>query len=345
MSAYQNLVGGRTPVKTMSMLAQMGLGTVGEVTSGTVGGKMSTSTVLKDIKDSALFQSNPAEWYRTTFLGALAAHGVTDEADILKWTNLLLSNRNASGQASILDTQTIQAIRDANLAKNAQGADQVIKQYNQDPNQKWTDLSAKYKNMLVELGEAALPLVTKAMGYLLTAVKGITSFAHNFPTTTKWILGIGAALGGLAVIGGTLTLFVAGISGLALIPGIATLGGVLVSAAAGLAAIAVPLIALAGVAASSYAVTSWLDKKFHWSEKLGALYSGQDDYNPNNPADKGKYIYHGKGGSGTTVHTQINLDGRTVADVVSNHQALAFKPVGGEAFDPTMTLPSVGMNY
>jgi hypothetical protein len=106
------------------------------------------------------------------------------------------------------------------------------------------------------------------------------------------------------------------------------------------------LLALAGVAASSYAITTWLDKKFHWSEKLGALYSGQDDYNPNKGFEKGKYVYHGNGGSTVTLkQPPIYLDGRLISDNTAGHLANSLAaPVGGQAFDSTMTLPSVGLN-
>jgi hypothetical protein len=354
MSLYQNLVAGRTPVKTMLALQDMGIGTVGQVTHGTVGGKTSTSLVMTGIKDAALLQSDPPEWFRTVLLPALASHNINDEASILKMTNDLLSNRRASNSGSIMSTQQLQIMRDAALTKNALGADKVIKQYSDDPNAKWTDMTSKWKNMLVEIGEAALPLVTKAMSYLIPVLKGITSFAHSFPTTTKLLVGSFAALAGLAVAGGTLTLITAGFRGLALIPGLTKVGGGLGSIASGLVNLAgglpgvLGLLGRAGLVgaagAAGYVAGSWLNSHFHLAEKIGGFLSGQNDYDPNK--GRGPYVASGKIGRAIAVHTAVNLDGHKIADVVSHHQANGMDGgAGGQMFDPTLTLPDVGLNF
>jgi hypothetical protein len=350
MSGWQNLMAGRTPVKTMYALADMGLGTIGEIVHGTVGGKQSKSIVLENIKDSQLYQENPTEWYRSTFLPLLAEHGVKDEAGILKWTNLLLSARTASGQASIMDTQTLQAIRDASLAKNAMGADDVIKKVGEDPNSRWNDLSKKYQNMLVELGEAALPLVTKAMGGLLDVIRGITWLAREFPTTTKILVTAFAALAVSAAVGGAIALTAAGIQGLGLALKLGKgLGPMLLESATGVTSFGSALGKLGMVAAAGaagYAAGTYLNQKFHLDEKIGGFFDHllNGSYDPNKPAGHSQYVYAGKGGHAVTVHTQINMDGRKVADAVSTHQAMAFKPTGGALFDPSMAVPSVGMN-
>jgi hypothetical protein len=270
-------------------------------------------------------------------------------------TNDLLSNRRASNSGSIMSTQTLQVMRDAALTKNALGADNVIDQLKRDPNQRWIDLSAQYKNMLVELGEAALPLVTKAMSYLLPVIKGITSFAHSFPTATKLLVGSFAALAGLAVAGGTLTLITAGFRGLALIPGLANVGGGLGSVASGLVNLAgglpgvLGLLGRAGLVgaagAGAYALTDLVANKWlGLDSKIGGWLSGQNDYDPNK--GHGPFVAAGKGGRAVAVHTQINMDGHKIADVVSHHQANGMDTgAGGQAFDPTLTLPDVGLNF
>ncbi len=353
MSGYQNLVAGRTPVKTLYALQDMGLATLGQVTHGTVGGKTSTSVVMKSLKDSDLYQSNPTEWYRKTFLGALAEHGITDTPTILKMTNDLLSNRTASNQASIMDTQTLQVIRDALLTKNAMDQNQVIEQYNKDPNQRWTDLTAKYKNMLVELGEAALPLVTKALSGMLAVIRGITVFAQHFPTTTKLLVGAFAVLAGLTAAGGAIALIAAGFRGLALIPGITSLGGALSSVAGGLGALAgklggvggllgkAGLIGAAGLA--GYELGSWLNDKFKLDEKIGAALS--PTYDPNKQAPS-RFVTQPKPDSQVRVHTQINMDGRKVSEIVSGHIADGMgNNSGGMMYDPTLSAAPVGLNF
>ena len=135
MSLYQNLVAGRTPKKTMAMLQEFGLGHLAMEKHATVGGKSLKSLVMRDVKDSALLQSDPATWMQTVFLPALAKKHITDQPAILKATNDLLSNRTASNQASIMTTQLLQLMRDADLAKNAMGYDQTLDTWRKDPEQ------------------------------------------------------------------------------------------------------------------------------------------------------------------------------------------------------------------
>lgn len=355
MSIYQNLVAGRTPVKTMHLLEDYGLGKIGQKTSGTVGGRSSTSnTFALNPAYAAVLQADPVEFFRSIFLPKLAAKGITSEAGILKATNDLLSNRTASGQASIMTTQLMQIARDAALTKNAMGDKQVIDQYKKDPNSQWGDLSAKYTNLMLELGEAALPLVVKAIGGLISVVKGLTDFARNFPTTTKVLMVAFSGLGALMLAGGAVTLIVAGFKalGLALLLSKgAGLGAMLMETASGIGALSLQLAKagigqIAAVGAAGYAgyqAGSWLNNKFHLDEKIGGLFS--QSYDPNATATRGKSTIAGKGGSGLTVHTQINMDGRKVADAVTAHQARGVaSPYGGANFDGTMHPATVVMN-
>ncbi|MDE2000890.1 MAG: hypothetical protein KGI52_18410, partial [Burkholderiales bacterium] len=142
MSLYQNLVAGRTPKKAMAMLQELGLGKLAMQEHGTVGGKPLKFMVMTDIKDSALLRENPAEWMRSVLLPTLTQHGITNQSDILKSVNDLISNRTASDQASIMTTQLMQLLRDANLARNAMGYEQTLQTWRNDPNATYADLHA-----------------------------------------------------------------------------------------------------------------------------------------------------------------------------------------------------------
>ncbi|MCK4121407.1 hypothetical protein HFK83_03355 [Ralstonia pseudosolanacearum] len=271
MSIYQNLVAGRTPKKTMAMLQEFGLGELTMQEHGTVGGKSMKNLVMKNIKDGDLLQSNPAEWMRSTLLPALASKGITDEKGILKAVNDLLSNRNASGQASIMSTQLLQVMRDANLTKNAMGAQQTIDQYKKDPNSKFADMQAKYNGLLVELGLIALPPVIRALETLIPMVRSAATWAREHSTATKLLMGAFAGLAGAMAIGGTVLLLTAAFRGLGLALTFQAIGGVggivklaaviggtgstaLVGALAALASpIGIAVLALGTLAAAAYA--------------------------------------------------------------------------------------------
>jgi len=225
MSIYQNLVAGRTPKKTMAMLQEYGLGELAMQEHGTVGGKSMKSLVMQNIKNADMLQANPAEWMRSTLLPALASKGITDEKGILKAVNDLLSNRNASGQASIMSTQLLQLVRDANLTKNAMGAQQTIDQYKKDPNAKFADLQAKYNGLLVELGLIALPPVIRALETLIPMIRSAATWAREHSTTTKLLMGAFAGLAGAMAIGGTILLVTAALRGLGLALAFQAIGG------------------------------------------------------------------------------------------------------------------------
>ncbi len=230
MSIYQNLIAGRTPKKTMELLQDFGFGKVGETVSGTVGGKRSTTTkfTLYD-KYSQMLQADPVAFFRDMVVPQLAAHGITGDRDILKTINDMLSNRNASGQASIMSTQIIQAIRDANLTKNAMGVGQVEDAFKKDPNARWLDLMTKYKNLMIEIGEAALPLATKAISGLIDVVQGITNFAREFPALTRGLVVGFGVLSGLIATGGVIALTTAAFKSLGLVIGLVKDAGLLLS--------------------------------------------------------------------------------------------------------------------
>jgi hypothetical protein len=108
MSVYQNLIAGRTPKKTMSIIQDFGLGSMHEVISGTLGGKRSTTATFSLFDQYArMLQSDPVGFVKDALLPLQASHGVTSEAAILNTVNDLASNRNASGQLSIISTQMV----------------------------------------------------------------------------------------------------------------------------------------------------------------------------------------------------------------------------------------------
>jgi len=203
MSTYQNLIAGRTPKKTMGMLAEFGLGDLKMETHGSVGGKQIKSLVMGNIKGGDLLQANPPEWIRSVFLPALAAHGVTSESEILKATNDLISNRTASNQASIMGTQQLQLIRDANLSKNAMGVSQVQQAYKDDPNSKFADLKAKWNGLMVNIGIAILPLAIRALEKITPLLISMAEWVDKNKESVK-SFGLGLAVFSGFLIGGGL---------------------------------------------------------------------------------------------------------------------------------------------
>ncbi|OIN44507.1 phage tail tape measure protein [Pseudomonas costantinii] len=203
MSGYQNLIAGRTPKKTMALLQEFGLGTLAMETHGAVGGKPLKAMVMKNIVGADVFQANPAEWIRAYALPAAAKHGITNQSDILKFVNDIFSNRTASNQNSIISTQQLQLIRDANLTKGAMGADQTIQAYKDDPNSKFADLRAKWNGLMINIGIAVLPLAIRALEKITPLLISAANWVDKNRESVK-NFGLGLAIFSGFLIGGGL---------------------------------------------------------------------------------------------------------------------------------------------
>lgn len=371
MSLYQNLIGGRTPKKTMALLQEYGLGHIEMQEHATVGGKSLKSMVMTDIASRDLLQTNPPEWMRTVFLPALAAHGVTKEGDILRVTNDLLSNRTASNQASIMTTQLLQILRDANLAKNAMGYDQVVKAYSDDPNSKFANLQARWADAMRELGTIVLPVAIKGVQGLTTICEKIIKFSEDWPVVTKGLVGMFGVLSAAALAGGTIALARAGFQGLDLIlgaQGIAASAKAAGTSLLGMAATIGKLGALGVAGAAGWEVGSWLHEHLIAGTKaddyIGEIMARVAAALGNKDAQNALDVNHGQTsqagwGRGsinpvaTPAHrhpvainnTIVMPDGKVLAKVVTREQGreMSRPQTGTSSFDPRMSpMPAGG---
>lgn len=354
MSTYQNLVAGRTPKKTMAMLQEFGLGKLAMEEHRTVGGKSMKSLVMRDVKESGLLQSDPATWMRTVFLPSLAKKGITSEAGILKATNDLLSNRNASNQGSIMTTQLLQLVRDANLAKNAMGYNATLDAYKKDPNSKFADAQAKWENLMIALGEQVLPLAIKALEKLNPMLEHLANWMHDHSSTVKALafefVGLGVALVGL----GSLALIAAGFNAISLAvttltggAGVTLLGGAL----AGLAApIAIAVAAIGTIALALYAFRPFSKKEIDNAggvrtsltpaaqerlKKSGDLSSMDNDFKPYATPPVSR-----KNNAAPVIHNHFHVDSKEVASVMISPRSL-----GPSGINPTAMPMLPGMNF
>lgn len=163
MSLYQNLIAGRTPKKTMAALADAGLGEIGEVVSGSVGGKTIKSTVLKNIKDEQMLREDPAGWLMKYGAEAAKRAGKTTDSEIIGFMNNLVSNRQGSNMAANFTTQQLQAMRDAKLVAGAKGVQGTIDAFKGTAPGAEADFVAAWTSLKTEMGAGVLPAVTKIL--------------------------------------------------------------------------------------------------------------------------------------------------------------------------------------
>jgi hypothetical protein len=179
MSLYQNLVGGRTTKKTMAALEAAHLVTLGSVNTGTVGGKKSTSTQISSIVDEKMLRENPGLWLMTYATKAAKDAGATNDSEVVSFVNKLISNRTGSNMGALFTTQSLQALRDNKLVKNAMGAQQTVETWKQTAGGKEGEFIAAWGNFKTEFGTLALPAFTNMLVNGAGFLRGVTDFMHN----------------------------------------------------------------------------------------------------------------------------------------------------------------------
>jgi hypothetical protein len=366
MSIYQNLVQSRGTITAQQELYRLGLLDKNKVQFNQLGqlkkalpGAFTGSGVLEKEGELALLEK--------VLLPAFAAKGISGEEAIVREMGMILGNRTGSGLMSRIYQQreTLKMQSEANKsAKDINGLDALGRNTLAG---KELELHAKWRDVLKELGTAVLPIAIKAVEGLTVMIKGFIGFAREFPTLTKWLtVGFGV-LAGLVAAGGALTLATVGFKalGLALVVGKgAGLGSMLLEAAGGLGVLGKATLAL-GAIWGAY-------KVFELGAALYDLHKANNRegvvVNPESkaraialgfmPPDKVERSAYGAGNqvavespyisgrttAGQPIHTTVNIDGRKVAESVTQHQAKAANrpQTGMTSFDGRQALTPAG---
>lgn len=225
MSAYQNLVAGRTTKKTMASLQELGLAKLGQVNHGNVGGKDYKTVQITEMQDAKTLRENFPQWIMNNVIPALEKRGITDIGGQAAAVNSILSNRTGSNLGVAFATQFVQTLRDAKMVKNAMGVDATINAYKNDPNSKFADLQAKYNGLLVELGIVILPMAIKVLDKLIPALRGMSEWIERNQGLAKGLVSAFAMLAGGLAIRGTVLLLSAAFRGLGIALLFANAGG------------------------------------------------------------------------------------------------------------------------
>jgi hypothetical protein len=371
MSAYQNLAQGRGSLRAAKELVGMGL----------IDPKMieyTTTGTIKQIKPGALKDSftmaqNQFEYYEKNVAPQLA--GLSKQEAFLK-IGSMFSNRTAANLFSTFYNDAPSIKRVFGMARQADGIDGVYSKAGETMAGKMADLSARWRDVMKDLGLVVLPIAIRATESLTNGLKSVISFAREFPLVTKGLVGLFGVLSTAAAAGGAILLAKTAIGGLSLV-----LGG---AGKAGLVAAIAPLIgsggSLALVAAgvvglgAALAGLSWLAKSFtaskndgephpgeHWVN--GALRGGAGGSWESNRRSLGRgrgyEVWNGSGwfkesdaaGGGrgfvNPAKAQVNvtvinkLDGKGLTTtVVQEMSRRASRPQSGSSlFDPNMGLP------
>jgi hypothetical protein len=313
----------------------------------------------RSIAGSELFKTNPFRYVQEVLLPALRAHGIVDSADQSAVIDQLFSNRNAGRIANIFGTQGPRIMKDFDLISGAGSTSAYAQMMKHDPKMGYKALGAQWENLKTSLGIALIPVLIPFLRNLTTAFNALAGFAERHPTLTQGLMLTFTALSALATIGGGLLIASAGIKLLApaltaftvlgplfpttvvamrAVPSILmALGTTVVSLGTiGAATAAILLAALAPIAYHKE-IANWIDNK---SPGVGDFL-----YKATTPSEWFSSSPPSGGKKPIQVSTQVNLDGRQFANVISDHQYYDMNRdlSSGSGFDGRLSFASPGV--
>jgi hypothetical protein len=221
MSIYQNLVQSRGTVTAQQELYRLGLLDPSKVTFNKLGalkkalpGSFQGSTILENEGELALLQK--------VLLPAFAAHGITSPEAITREFGMILGNRTGSGLMARIFQQQPTLLKQIAANRNAFGINQMVSAAAGTATGKEADLLAKEATLKLKIGQIILPYYVRGLELAAKALERINAFVSAHPQLTKFAIEGFALVSVLAVIGGSLTMVVAGFRGLLLLRGVGT---------------------------------------------------------------------------------------------------------------------------
>jgi hypothetical protein len=333
MSAYNNLAQGRSTVRAATELMKLGLldpsmveytkiGTIKQVRPGA-------------LKDTAGFGSNPYQWMQEVLLPAMRARGITSESGVLAEMGVLFGNRTASSLFSLMFLQQEKIAKNMKLSQNAMSTDELIKLARSSPQGAEEALSKAWENLKIASGEALIPIIIPALNALASVLRLIGSEAARHPYLFNTLIYGFAGLSAALLFSGSVLILKAAFLGLRIaVPLLTTplsalaalpLAGI----ASGLGLVVAALAALAPIVFHKQ-IAGFIDS--HAPAIGDSLLSASNFLSGMKPSNSNRSYVPSPSGNAINVQTQVNLDGRQLASVVSQHQASA---ANGPATSPS----------
>ena len=324
MSAYNNLAQGKSTVRAAREMMRLGLLDPKNVDYDKIG-------QVKSIHPGALkgmdqFTSDPFEWMKSVLIPSMAAKGITGEKAILNEMGAIFGNRTGSNLFSLMYLQQDKIAKNMAISKNAMGVDQLVKMAKSSPQGAEMALGKSWENLKIAAGEALIPIVIPALLKLAEGFRSLGGVIDRHPTLFKYLVEGAAALSALALAGGSILILTAGVKAVGLLARFAlplsTMAGIpLAGMASGLGLLTAALAALVPILYHKQ-IAAWIDS--HAPAVGDALLATRDFLTSGAKPSSGNRGYAPpSSGKSTTVHTQVNLDGRQIATAVSQHQARA----------------------
>lgn len=327
---------------------------------------------IKDIsgnplKDANLYSSSPYEYFKKDILPAYAKAGITKPQDIYRENAILFGNTGGKF-FSIMYRQLHNIQLSVDAQKKTKGINASVNAAKNTAAGQLLNYQKQMETLQTQLGLVILPTLIRALKWLNPHLKAMADWIGEHSTLTKGLVIVFAALGGLAMVSGGI---VAIGGAFTMIAGAMTAGGGLAAGLVAFGGALLPLVQLGVVAALAYKFGSALDsliEKFpavdnaigslaaHVMSAFGVK-SAEDaiKYHDGMTPEARKTLemmhqYHmawEQRQHQVTHVTNVHLDGKKIATVVTKHQAnAATKPQSGRSgYDPTVAAPPIGLNY
>lgn len=326
MTAFNRLTGiTRVPNQVAHELVNNGLWDGSRIDWNSQGGiKRMKGNPLRDMQT---FSDSPIDWYQKNILPMYAKMKLSP-ADMNR-EDALIGGRTGGLMFSLFRRQQGAISNSVEAQRKTLGIDQMYGAAGGTLNGKIIDMQKKWANLLERLGEAVLPLAVKGLNALIPAIAAVTHWMAANPGKLQMFAKAAVLVGGALIGFGVVAIGVAAFAALAA-------GGEVALLVAGFGAIV--------GAVSTFVVLNWgaitgaFDKlKSVIGGFLNWLIHGDGQIKPGGYAQafgnsmNGRSAVPPAANSNLHVHTAINLDGKKLAQAVTQHQV---KGAGGPANGP-----------
>ncbi len=340
MSMYSAVVQGTVSQKALKVWDQLGLLDPSKV----VWTKVHEAKGVQPggIRGWQTFMENPFEWTQKFLVPALAKAGYTTQQQQTQAISYLFPNRTAGFVATQMAEQAWKFERDRKLIGDTKGINNYAQLMAMSPQMQEEALHKRFEALRTVVGMQLIPILLNVLPPLIHFLQRVVDLGRAHPAGLGLLIKTFAALGALLLVGGAAAAIAASIgliaTGFGAVSAIAgTLGALLIPGGAlilGLGALAVGIAGLHKLFPGL--PTSSAGTHFGIPGPMGAFFSAGSSWGES-------IANHFRSNSGhTTVHTQVNLDGKQIGHAVTQHQAgqMDKPPVAPNSFVGGLAYPS-----
>lgn len=197
MSAYQTVVAGVIPQKSLTTWQALGLLDPNKVKMNRVGSM--TGIEPGAVQGTDLFMKNPLKWSQQVLLPALVKAGFTSQEDQKKELSYLFPNRTAGFVMTQMTEQAWKFQRDQNLIRQTKGLDSYQTLLKNDPQLAAMALQQQWNSLMAILGYQVMPALLSAASAFTPVLASMGSFFKDNQWAAQGLVfslvGLTAALG------------------------------------------------------------------------------------------------------------------------------------------------------